>query len=151
MPMTEYSSPRASEPVTPENTEQLEVSRSPGITRHPAFVAFLGALFVFVVTSFADLVMLYEHQPARLTIEISDAISAVIIGVLGYQLLRLQRQRREHLRRRLETIADMNHHVRNALQVIAFSTHQKSQEEIAAIKDSVNRIQWALRELLPKI
>src|SRR3954471_15702751 len=109
MPMTEYSSPRASEPVTPENTEHLEVSRSPGITRHPAFVAFLGALFVFVVTSFADLVMLYEHQPARLTIDISDANSAVILRVLGYQLLRLQRQRREHLRRRLETIADMNH------------------------------------------
>jgi two-component sensor histidine kinase len=56
------------------------------------------------------------------------------------------------LRQRLEVIAEMNHHVRNALQVISLSTYSSAdQKQLAAIKESVNRIQWALREVLPKM
>ena len=46
----------------------------------------------------------------------------------------------------------MNHHVRNALQVISLSTFSTAdQAQIDTIKPSVNRIQWALREILPKM
>lgn len=86
-----------------------------------------------------------------MTIEISDAISSVVIGALSYRVFRLQQQRRNYVRQKLEVIADMNHHVRNALQVISLSTHGSDQEQITAIRESMNRIQWALRELLPKI
>jgi hypothetical protein len=55
------------------------------------------------------------------------------------------------VRHKVEVIADMNHHVRNALQVISLTTHGNDKEEIGVIRESVNRIQWALRELLPKI
>jgi len=37
------------------------------------------------------------------------------------------------------------------LQVISLTTHGSSTQEIRTIRESVNRIQWALRELLPKI
>jgi hypothetical protein len=114
-------------------------------------LAALSALLIFLVSLGADILMLRDHQPARLTVEISDAISAVVIGLLSYKLFRLQQQRRENVRHRVEVIADMNHHVRNALQVISLTTHGSSTEEIRTIRDSVNRIQWALRELLPKI
>jgi len=114
-------------------------------------LAVLATVLVFSVSSTADLFMFKEHEPARLTIEISDAISSIAIGLLWFQLLRLQQQRREQLRRRIEMIADMNHHVRNALQVISLSTHGRDQQEIANIRESMNRIQWALREVLPKI
>jgi hypothetical protein len=63
----------------------------------------------------------------------------------------MQQQRREYVRHKVEVIADMNHHVRNALQIISLTTHGKDKQEIGAIRESVNRIQWALRELLPKI
>ena len=114
-------------------------------------LAVLSTILVFAVSSAADLFMFKEHEPARLTIEISDAISSIAIGFLWFQLMRMQQQRRELLRRRIEMIADMNHHVRNALQVISLSTHGRDQQEIANIRESMNRIQWALREVLPKI
>jgi signal transduction histidine kinase len=114
-------------------------------------LALIATCLIFFVSSAADLFMFHEHEPARVTIEISDAISSAIIGLLSYQLLRLQQQRREQLRRRVEMISDMNHHVRNALQVISLTTHGHDQQEIKNIRESMNRIQWALRELLPKI
>lgn len=114
-------------------------------------IAIAVAAIVFLVSSIADFALLYEHEPARLTIEISDAISSGVIGLLCFQLFRMQQQRRRQIRQRLEVIADMNHHVRNALQVISFTVESRDQQEIKAIRESMNRIQWALKELLPKI
>lgn len=114
-------------------------------------LAGVAALLIFIVSLGADLVLLRDREPARMTIEISDAISSVVIGALSYRVFRLQQQRRNYVRQKLEVIADMNHHVRNALQVISLSTHGSDQEQITAIRESMNRIQWALRELLPKI
>ena len=114
-------------------------------------LAGIAAALIFLVSVTADLILLHGHEPARLTIEISDAVSAAVIGFLSYRIIRLQQQRREYVRQKVEVIADMNHHVRNALQVISLTTHGGKQEEIVAIRESVNRIQWALRELLPKI
>ncbi len=119
--------------------------------RGAVFLAAIAALLIFLISLGADLVLLHDHEPARLTIEISDGISALVIGLLSYRIFRLQQQRREYVRHKVEIIADMNHHVRNALQVISLSTHGGEQDEIAAVRESVNRIQWALRELLPKI
>jgi len=46
----------------------------------------------------------------------------------------------------------MNHHVRNALQVLIFHSAQAPDEEaVRAMKDSIDRIQWALREVLPNL
>jgi signal transduction histidine kinase len=114
-------------------------------------LAVVCAIFVFVISSAADMLMLREHETARLTIELSDGVSAIAIALLSYKLIRLNQDRRARLRQRVEIISDMNHHVRNALQVISLTSHGKDKEEITAIRESVNRIQWALRELLPKI
>ncbi|HWR17612.1 MAG TPA: hypothetical protein VN577_22475 [Terriglobales bacterium] len=122
------------------------------LLRKSAVVIAAGlALLVFAVTSAADLIMLYRHEPVHLTLEISDGISAIVIGALCYRVIKLEQLRRERLRQKLEVIADMNHHVRNALQVISLTTHSNNKEEINTIRESVNRIQWALRELLPKL
>lgn len=132
--------------------QEQSVSSSPRQTRARAvLLAFLAALAIFIVSVGADIMLLRDHQPARFTIEISDAISSLVIGLLSYRLFRLQQQRREYVRHKVEVIADMNHHVRNALQVISLTTHGNDKDEIGVIRESVNRIQWALRELLPKI
>lgn len=53
---------------------------------------------------------------------------------------------------RLKVIADMNHHIRNALQVIAYhSTIREDKKSVAVIDDAVKRISWALREVLPQL
>src|SRR6266705_3579962 len=78
---------------------------------------------------------------------VNDVISALIIGALVFSY---ERRRQRRIRQRLEVIQLMNHHVRNALQVIAFTPHTAQREEnIAQINDAVRRIEWALREILP--
>jgi len=114
-------------------------------------LALIFTFLIFIVSSAADLLMLKEHETARITIELSDGVSSFAIGLLSFKLVRMQQDRRAKLRKRVEVIADMNHHVRNALQVISLSTQGRDKEEITAIRESMNRIQWALRELLPKI
>jgi two-component sensor histidine kinase len=52
--------------------------------------------------------------------------------------------------RKLKVIRMMNHHVRNSLQVISFASSLPQREELASrVRDSVERIEWALREVLP--
>ncbi|MGZ4814173.1 MAG: hypothetical protein ACXVZV_02100 [Terriglobales bacterium] len=114
-------------------------------------MASVCAVLIFLVSSAADWLMLREHETPRFTVELSDAIAAAAIGLLSYQVVRLHQERRQRLRERIEVIAEMNHHVRNALQIISLTATGKDKEEISTIRESVNRIQWALRELLPKI
>ncbi len=117
-----------------------------------ALLSLLFALFVFVLGFGLDWMMLHQDDSIRQTVELSDAVSALICGFVFLLFLRLYRQQRAMLRQRVEVIANMNHHVRNALQVIEFNSYSTSdQEKLGAIKSSVNRIQWALRELLPKL
>ena len=55
------------------------------------------------------------------------------------------------LEQRLKKLAEMNHHIRNALQVVAGYAHQAGESEVVKrINDSIGRIEWALREVLPK-
>lgn len=78
---------------------------------------------------------------------LNDVISAAFIGLL---IVIYEYRRRKRIQERLEIIQLMNHHVRNALQLIAFSPHAHQQEEnVALIQQAVDRIEWALREILP--
>ena len=107
---------------------------------------------VFFLGGAMDWLLVKEHASLRSTIELSDALSGLIAAGLGYKVVQSYRQRQEQVRKRLSIIADMNHHVRNALQVISLSAYSSSdREHLEAVKSSVNRIQWALRELLPKM
>jgi hypothetical protein len=48
-------------------------------------------------------------------------------------------------------IAEMNHHVRNALQPIIYSPFLPEQtEQIRIIQEGTRRIEWALKEVLPR-
>jgi signal transduction histidine kinase len=117
-----------------------------------AVLAALAALLVFFIAAGLDWLVLHENESIKIAISVSDSLAALIAGVLVFRLLQFERDRRRRLRQRLEIIAEMNHHVRNALQVISLSAYSSAdQEQLAAIKESVNRIQWALREILPKM
>jgi hypothetical protein len=78
-----------------------------------------------------------------------------IAGLLFYQYVRNERSRRDLVRQRMQTIVELNHHIRNALQVIKFwgVQHQNcilDDAQAQLMKDSVDRIEWALREVLPR-
>src|SRR5262245_29655687 len=85
---------------------------------------------------------------------ISNAMTSLFAGELFYQIVREERAGRELVRARMKTIAELNHHIRNALQIIKFWGAQQRPAldamQLQLINDSVNRIEWALREVLPR-
>jgi hypothetical protein len=80
----------------------------------------------------------------------SNALTGVVAGLLFYSLINTERLRRNIMRDRLRTIAEMNHHIRNSLQVITYAAAtQQNSASVEMIRSSVERIEWALREVLP--
>src|SRR3954468_8265685 len=80
-----------------------------------------------------------------------NAVAGFAAGWMAMKTIESARERRKNISQRLKMIGDLNHHVRNALQSIqlsAYSTHD--QEIIASVGDSVQRIEWALREIVPE-
>ena len=77
-----------------------------------------------------------------------DNIAAALL--LGLVVFLYERRRERELVRKLQIIELMNHHVRNALQPIMYVPYsQDQQQQLNTIQDAVNRIDWALREILP--
>jgi hypothetical protein len=111
-----------------------------------ALTASLAALLVFALLVLADQLSIRYglHESQRVLDDVSGGLIA------GFLVFRYERFRQRHLAERLHTIASMNHHVRNALQVIMYSAYVPSnQEQLGRIRDAVERIEWALREVLP--
>jgi len=80
----------------------------------------------------------------------SNALTGLVAGFLFYTLALNERIRRNLMRDRLRTVAEMNHHIRNALQVITYAAEvDKNDASVEMIRNSVERIEWALREVLP--
>ena len=74
----------------------------------------------------------------------------LIIGASTGLVVFLYEQRRNRfLLDRLRIIQEVNHHVRNALQVISSVTDRHEDEQLRTmVRDSSERIQWVLREIL---
>jgi hypothetical protein len=78
---------------------------------------------------------------------ITDALLGIAVGLM---VLFYERRQQRNIIRKLEVIRLMNHHVRNSLQVISFAASVPQQEALEAdIRSAVERIEWALREVLP--
>jgi hypothetical protein len=121
--------------------------------RHSCWAALLiSSLLVFAHIGLDTLLL--RSGGSRRTIALE---SSIIIGIVTFVLLleifRYSRQRRQQIVQRLETIDEMNHYIRNALQVISFNARPVSRNdaEFAEIQQAVRRINWALREVLPKM
>ncbi len=80
----------------------------------------------------------------------SNFLTGLVAGFLFFSLSNYERLRRKLVQERLRTIAEMNHHIRNALQVITYAAASKPESgSVELIRNSVERIEWALREVLP--
>jgi len=116
----------------------------------PLLLGLTAACVFFVIDNFLDHLML-RIASSNVALEIADAITAILIGAMVAQLVALHRQRQIQAQARVHRIAEMNHHVRNALQVITYwSLAEKEKRQVELVQDAVNRIQWALREILPR-
>lgn len=124
-------------------------------TRRSGLLTTVIAIVVFTVNLLQDIFLSAEGFSRWGIVILSDVITGAIAGALFYQFAKNEKYRRELIRERMTTIAEVNHHIRNALQVIKFwgAQHQNcslDEMQIQLMKDSVDRIEWALREVLPK-
>ncbi len=121
--------------------------------RRLSLAAILVALAAFLSGLLLDFLLIHARGVSQLqAAAILDAVFAIVVAGLFYLLAAHNRARRARVMERLETIDLMNHHIRNALQVISFNAHSQTNEsDLAEIKRAMNRIQWALREILPKV
>lgn len=133
-------------------TPRVSPCSQPMTYRKIFLLALAAAAIVFLISAGLDWILIHEHESRRAVIQASDLLGGVIAGILVFRLLQYERERRRLIHQRLQTIADTNHHIRNALQVISGTAYSAAdQEQLSAIRESVSRIQWALREILPKL
>lgn len=103
----------------------------------------------FFLGSLGDVWLVWLEQRVRnLYLAIAnDALVGIAVGLL---VLFYERRQRQIMIRKLEVIRLMNHHVRNSLQVISYAALEPQQEKLAGeLTGAVERIEWALREVLP--
>ncbi len=85
---------------------------------------------------------------------LDDALLGIFAALAIFFLLRQRDTRRELMRQKqyAAIIADLNHHIRNAMTVILYRAELNSHSipEHQEIRDALDRIDWALREILPR-
>lgn len=100
-----------------------------------------------------DRLLLREGVSRFDLLALSNGLTGLVAAGFLWQAQRRAEERQRYLHQRLKTIEEMNHHVRNALQVLSyFATHPDAaanEKNAKVVRESVERIEWALREILP--
>ncbi|HKU25163.1 MAG TPA: hypothetical protein VJQ54_06795 [Candidatus Sulfotelmatobacter sp.] len=112
-----------------------------------AIISLAVAFLVFICGGVLDWFVTREYLP-RISLMLGGAAIAVAIGVLAFQILTDIQERYLNMLDRLRRIAELNHHVRNALQVIAYHNEL---EHVGPAKTTlrieIERIESALRQI----
>ena len=109
----------------------------------------LAALLLGVAMTMVQIAIDRMAGPLPRTLLVSDIFvglvtTAVTGAALGYHRRHVQA---EHIR--MQQVAEVNHHVRNALTAISLSVYAKNDPQLEKItRESIQRIDWALREVL---
>lgn len=112
--------------------------------------AAFSAMVIFAAVYWVD--AWFSHHGLRREVPLLDnfLLSGLVFALGIAQQLRHERELARH-RQLMSIVADMNHHIRNALQVIV-SRSVLSMADSSAVDDirqAVARIDWCLREVLP--
>ena len=110
--------------------------------RHRVILAGLTFVLVLIVGYGAD-VVLTQHPGWIFIDDVILALAAALVVFL------YERERSRILSERLRVIRDMNSFVRNELQILYACLDGQEQAHVSTAERSVERIDWALRELLP--
>jgi hypothetical protein len=110
--------------------------------RHRFFLAALAFFTVLVIGYGSDLI-LARHPLWMVSDDLVLGIAAAIV-VFHYE-----KERSRFLSEKLRVIREMNSFVRNELQVLYACLDHPEKARLPTIERSVERIDWALRELLP--
>jgi hypothetical protein len=143
--------------VPAREPQHSETVRDPWIYRagkwRPRLVAISCGFVTWAITQLlhflfypvVDETLILKRMPA-------DILAGVLVGLLLYRVMDQAYKRRAAVLERLEVIARLNHQIRNALHVISLSAYSTQNKlAIDTIRESVERINRSLREVLPQV
>ncbi|HKT49455.1 MAG TPA: hypothetical protein VJV96_04130 [Candidatus Angelobacter sp.] len=114
-----------------------------------AFILFAGV--ISAVGLGFDSLLLQEGVPRIGVLLLSNILTGLVAGFLFLQNKIQAHEKQKLLEERLQKVAEMNHHIRNALQVMVFYRHQINDPEAGSLlQKSIERIEWTLEEVLPR-
>ena len=126
---------------------------SSGMSRTPQVPSLLRRISFSFLLGFGLFVLgaglqgvLQQRGITRVSIYLDDLVLGVLAGLMAFAY---EHRRSRDLRQKVAVISAMNHHVRNALQTISYVPYTEQAKQMLLIQQSVNRIQWALKEILP--
>src|SRR5215470_3906149 len=106
----------------------------------------IGAL-VFAAGGLLDWLVGRQYLPPA-SLMLGGVGIALAVAVLVFLALTEVWQRYQMMIERLDRVAELNHHIRNALQVILYhNTLNRSEEAIDQVNAEINRIELALRDV----
>lgn len=108
--------------------------------------SFAVAAFIFSSGGVIDWLVTHHYLP-RICFMMAGAIVSSAVGLLFSKTLREAQEKHQALLQRGQRTAELNHHIRNALQVIAFhNMPERSGEAIKQVDAAIARIESLLRE-----
>ncbi|MGC2743253.1 MAG: hypothetical protein WA672_08695 [Candidatus Angelobacter sp.] len=123
-------------------------------SRRSGLFSLLVVVIVSLIGIILDSLLVKEGLPRLDMMIFSNGLTGLFAGGLFWQMAGEAKASRDLVAERMKTIAELNHHIRNSLQVIKFLGGQKrtglDAVQLQLINDSVDRIEWALREVLPR-
>jgi hypothetical protein len=110
----------------------------------------LLALSVGIFVAGTGFALDWYEIPGKRDILWSDLFTGVVACILSYLALWYQRLHRRLYLQRLRIIAEMNHHIRNAITPLLYSSQLTKHRELLQLTEAAAaRIDWVLREVLP--
>lgn len=123
-------------------------------TRRSGWLSALAVVVVAALGYLLDRFLIREGMRRAEMLLLTNSVTGMVAGSFFFYLARQVKAQRELMCERMKTIAELNHHIRNALQVIkyygALPAHAPEARPVQMINESAHRIEWALRELLPQ-
>ena len=112
-------------------------------------VAFSVGSVIAVLSSITNRALMQCNIPGAIGLVKWNVAAGIVSILLVWRLLRWSRERNELLRERDRIAMQLNHEVRNAIQVISLNDFHECGERTTDIKLSVTRIERALDEFVP--
>ena|SRR5579862_3835485 len=109
-----------------------------------------GGTIAFL-TSIAAQWLIYDYWLKGRGLRLADpSVAAIAVALFVRHLRQIALKNRLADLRRFTVIREMNHHIRNALQVLAYQRFLPDQSS-EMIQQAIKRIEWVLTEVLPAV
>ncbi len=112
-------------------------------------VAFTVGSVIALLSTATDQLLMQCNIPGATDLVKWNAAAGVLSVLLIFKLMRWSRERNQLLRERERIATQLNHEVRNAIQVISLNDYHEFGAKATDVKLSINRIERALEEYVP--